>query len=174
MRKEVLVAGMSVAIAGAAMAQVPGLGGIRVRAGYGWSGSIDSVSGSRKLAGPELGFDFPLTQLPLVTIAFTGADLLGGQLSHGIDLDGYVYRFMLTGRASVPASKFEIFGGVGYATAQARNHEFGSINGFVSQLGVAIPLTSGLSTFSPSLEIAGSLASKSGLSGYSVSLAVRF
>lgn len=159
------------ALAAAAGAQVTGF---RVRAGYGWSGAIDTGAGSRHLAGPEFGVDVPLTHLPLVEVNLTGDVLLGGQLSRGSDLDGNVYRVLLGARAQVPTSKIAIFGGVGWATAQARSGEFGSITGSVAQLGVSIPLGIKAPLISPSLELAGTMASKSGLGGFSVSLAVRF
>jgi hypothetical protein len=159
-------------VAAAANAQ---LTGFRVRAGYGWSGSITNVNNnSRRLVGPEFGIDFPLTHLPLIDVSLTGDVLLGGQLSHGSDLDGNLYRFLLSARASIPASRIAVFGGIGWATAQARSGEFGSINGQVMQLGVALPLGLKVPLLSPSLEIAGTIASKSGLSGYSVSLGIKF
>jgi hypothetical protein len=150
------------------------LTGFRVRAGYGWSGAINTVSGSRHMNGPELGVDFPLTHLPLVEVNLTGDVLLGGQLSRGGDLDGNVYRFLLSARAQIPGSKVGVFGGVGWGTAQARGGEFGSFSGSVMQLGVSVPLGASLPLVSPSLEVAGTTASKSGLSGFSVSLAVKF
>jgi hypothetical protein len=158
-------------IAAASSAQVTGF---RVRAGWGWSGAIDTTSGSRHMNGPEFGVDFPLTHLPLVEVNLTGDVLLGGQLSHGGDLDGNVYRFLLSARAQIPASKIGVFGGVGWATAQARGGEFGSINGEVFQLGVSFPLGVNAPLITPSLELAGTMASKSGLSGFSLSIAVRF
>jgi hypothetical protein len=159
-------------LAVAANAQISG---IHVRAGYGWSGSIMDVNNnSRHLVGPEFGIDFPVTHLPLVDICLTGNVLLGGQVSRGSDLDGTVYRLLLSARASIPASKIGVFGGIGWATAQARSGEFGSFNGQVMQLGVAFPLGLKLPILSPTLEIAGTVASKAGLGGYSVSLGLRF
>jgi hypothetical protein len=160
------------ALAGAASAQVTGF---RIRAGYGWSGSIpNTTTGSTHLVGPELGFDFPVMHLPLVEVNFTVDWLLGGQLSHGGDLDGNLYRLLLSARASIPSSKVSVFGGIGWATAQARAGEFGSFNGEVMQLGVGFPLGMNTPLLAPSLEVAATMASKSGLSGFSVSLAVHF
>lgn len=159
------------ALAGCASAQ---LTGFRVRAGYGWSGSIDAVGGSRHLQGPEFGVDFPLTHLPLVDVSLTGDVLLGGQLSHGSDLDGNVYRFLLSARVHIPGSQISAFGGIGWGTAQSRGGQFGSFNGMVTQLGVSFPLGVNTPVISPALEVAGTLASKSGLGGFSVSLAVKF
>lgn len=163
------------AVAGVASAQLPGVSGIRVKVGYGWSGRItDHNNNSRHLTGPELGFELPLTKLPLVQIGLTGDVLLGGQLSHGSDLDGNVYRLMLSGRASIPGSQVGVFGGIGWGWAQARGGQFDNFNGEVAQLGVAIPLGINAPLISPSLELAGTWSSKTGLGGFSASVAVRF
>ena len=156
-----------VALAVTANAQVTGF---RIRAGYGWSGSINS----RHLQGPEVGLDFPVQKLPLVEIDFTADWLMGGQLVHGGDLDGNVYRFLLSARAQIPGAKVSVFGGLGWATAQSRGGQFASINGEVMQLGVGFPLGMKTPLLAPSLEVAGTFASKSGLSGFNVSLAVHF
>lgn len=155
------------ALAAVSCAQVTG---IRVRAGYGWSGAINS----RHLTGPELGFDLPVQKLPLVEIDFTGDWLMGGQLAHGGDLDGNVYRFMLSARAQVPGAKVSVFGGLGWATAQSRGGQFAAENGEVLQLGVGFPLGAKTPLIAPSLEVAGTFASKSGLSGFNISVAVHF
>lgn len=175
MKRTVLLISAFGMLSVAANAQVGGLTGIRLKAGYGWSGAVRDINGnSRHLQGPELGLDFPLMNPPLVSVSFTGDVLLGGQLARGGDLDGTVYRFLLSGRAAIPGSRFSVFAGAGYATAQGRGGSFGSVSGFVTQIGVAIPLTNGLPLVSPSLEIAGNMASRSALSGFSVSVGIKF
>ena len=162
-------------LAGIATAQLPGVSGIRVKVGYGWSGRITDINNnSRHLTGPILGVEFPLMKLPLVQVGLTGEALLGGQLSRGSDLDGNVYRLMLSGRASIPGSQLGVFGGLGWGFAQARGGEFGNFDAEVAQLGVSFPLGINAPLISPSLELAGTWSSKTGLGGFSASVAVRF
>jgi hypothetical protein len=99
---------------------------------------------------------------------------MGGQLSRGSDLDGNVFRILLSARAHIPGSQMSAFGGIGWATAQARGGQFASVNGEVLQLGVSFPLGMKTPVLSPSLEVAGTFASKSALGGFSISLGFHF
>lgn len=172
MRKLALTFAVCAAFA-AAHAQ---LTGIHVFAGYGWSGSVpNTTTGSTHLVGPEIGFDLPLAHLTQVEFDFRADILLGGQLSHGSDLDGNVYRFLAIARTSIPGSKVSTYAGVGWASAQARAGEFASFNGSVTQLGVSVPVGAGpASRLAPTLEIGTTIAGKSGLGGYSICLGLHF
>jgi len=159
-------------ISGFACAQTSG---IRVFGGYGWSGTIsNTTTGSTHLLGPEIGFELPLSHFTsMAEMDFRADVLLGGQLAHGSDLDGYIYRFMLSARTSVPGSQVSTFGAIGYGSGQARNSEFPSFSGVVTQVGIDIPLGMAVPKLAPALELAGSYG-RSGLSGYSVCIALHF
>jgi hypothetical protein len=162
-------------VSAAASAQVGGVSGIRVKAGYGWSGNItDSGGARRKLQGPEVGVEIPVQRLPLVEFAIGVDVLLGGQLSRGSDLDGNVYRFLGIARAHIPGTNMSAWLGAGWATAQSRGGQFGAFNGAITQIGLAIPLGAIIPTMVPTLEVAATMGGKSGLNGVSVGLSFRF
>ncbi|HTQ09285.1 MAG TPA: hypothetical protein VMI31_04370 [Fimbriimonadaceae bacterium] len=160
-------------VSAAACAQLSS--GIRIFGGYGWSGSIsNTTTGSTHLLGPELGLEFPVSKIANTAETDIRADvLLGGQLAHGSDLDGYIYRFLWSARTAIPGSTASTFAGIGWGWGEARNGEFPSFNGFITQIGVDIPMGLGVGNLTPSLELSGSYG-KSGLSGYSVCLAFKF
>ncbi|MFI5385833.1 MAG: hypothetical protein ACHQ50_06900 [Fimbriimonadales bacterium] len=163
---------VATALMGSAHAQV---GGIRFSAGYGWSGSIpNTTTGSSHLLGPELIAELPAAHMTQVEFDFRADVLLGGQLARGSDLDGTVYRFLLIARTSVPGSKVSTFGGIGWGTAQARAGEFAGFSGMVNQIGLSFPLGIGSSGLAPTVELASSIASRSGLSGYSLTIGLHF
>lgn len=158
-------------IAGAASAQVTGF---RVSAGYGWSGGIkDSGNVSRTMSGPELMASFPLQHLPLVDISLEGDVLFGGGWGNS-SIKGNIYRLLATARMQIPGSKVGAWFGLGYGSAQGSGGDFASVNGAVTQLGLSIPLGMHTPVLSPSLEVAADLGSKTAISGFSVSVAVKF
>jgi len=148
--------------------------GVVFYGGYGWSGSINRLSaGSTHLMGPELAVEIPISHQSVVNESFRADVLFGGQLVHGADLDGTICRLMVSTRTTLPGSGITTFGGVGWGFAQARAGEFNSFNGFVTQLGASLPLGTKMAGLAPSLEVSGSFG-RSGLSGYSVGIAVHF
>jgi len=158
-------------LAGAASAQ---LTGFKVSAGYGWSGGIRDNGGvSRTMSGPELMGSIPLEKLPVISLGLEGDILFGGGWGNS-SIKGDVYRTFVTASATVPGSQISAWWGVGWAWAQGSSGDFPSINGYVTQLGVSIPLGMHTPVLAPTLEVAGDLGSKSGLSGFSVSVAVKF
>jgi|GEM_PF-3892409 len=158
-------------IAGAASAQ---LTGVQFTAGYGWTGGIkDSGGVSRIMSGPELTATLPLEHLPMVTIGLEGDVLFGGGFGNS-SIKGDVYRGFLTAGITLPGTQVGAWWGVGWATAQGSSGDFPSINGYVTQVGLTIPVGIHTPGLAPSLEVAGDLGSKSGLSGFSVSVALKF
>jgi len=159
------------ALAGIAGAQVTGF---RVSAGYGWTGGIKDNGGVRRnMSGPELTVTLPLNHLPLVEIGLEGDILFGGGFANS-SIKGNIYRAFLTGRATIPGSQVGAFLGTGFGSAQGRAGDFASVNGFVTQLGVSFPLGMRTPVLAPSLEVAGYFSSRTALSGFSVSVAVKF
>jgi len=159
------------ALAGVASAQ---LTGFKVSAGYGFSGGItDSGGVSRTMSGPELMATMPFQHLPLIDIGLEADILFGGGFGNS-SIKGDVYRFLLTGRATIPGSQVGAWLGMGWGTAQGSSGDFASINGYVTQVGISIPLGMHTPVLSPTLDVAGDMGSKPGLSGFSVSVGLRF
>ncbi|HWA82724.1 MAG TPA: hypothetical protein VG820_04790 [Fimbriimonadaceae bacterium] len=158
-------------IAGAANAQ---LTGFRVSAGYGWSGGIkDSGNVSRTMSGPELMASFPLQHLPMVDISLEGDILFGGGWGNS-SIKGNIYRLLATARMQLPGSQVGAWLGFGYGSAQGSGGDFASVNGLVTQVGLSFPMSMHMAALSPSLEVAADWGSKTAISGFSVSLALRF
>ncbi|MFI5387793.1 MAG: hypothetical protein ACHQ50_16920, partial [Fimbriimonadales bacterium] len=99
--------------------------------------------------------------------------LFGGGFSNS-SIKGTIYRTFLTGRMQIPGSQVGAWLGVGWGMGQGRNGDFASFSGYVTQVGISFPLGMRTPVLSPSLEVAGDMASKTGLTGFSVSLAVKF
>src|SRR5579862_4705900 len=98
------------ALAGAASAQ---LTGIKVSAGYGWSGGIKDTGGvSRTMSGPELTASLPFQHLPMIDLGAEYDVLFGG--SGNTSIEGTLHRFLFTARMTVPGSQVGAWFGVGY------------------------------------------------------------
>src|SRR5258707_357806 len=88
-----------VALASGATLSQADLLGIRIRAGLHWTSNFDLRNGGTgHLEGPELGADFPMSNMFGLPIYMSPSIVWGGRLRHGADIDGNVYRFMLTTR----------------------------------------------------------------------------
>lgn len=126
-------------LAGVASAQVTPF---EIGVGYGQSGTFDKDSGGRgKLEGPELSISQAYLKLPFVGEAKVGASMLfGGQLKHGSDADGSVFR--LFARYNTPAVGNGIYGigGFWWGRAKGRGGSFGTLNRSGIDLGVGLPL----------------------------------
>ncbi len=158
------------ALAGAASAQ---LTGIKVSAGYGFTGGItDSGGTSRTMSGPELTASFPFQHLPVLDLGVEYDVLFGG--SGNTSIEGTLHRFLFVARMSVPGSNVSAWWGVGYGTAQGHNGDFATVSGSLTQLGVSIPLGTKTPAFVPTLELAGTFAGHSALGGFMFGLGLKF
>ncbi|HTQ08469.1 MAG TPA: hypothetical protein VMI31_00210, partial [Fimbriimonadaceae bacterium] len=111
--------------------------------------------------------------LPIVTLGLEGDVLFGGGWGNS-SIKGNIYRGLVTASATIPGSQLSAWWGMGWGWGEGDAGDFPSFNGYVTQIGVSIPLGTRTPVVSPTLEVAGDLGSKSGLSGFSVSVGVKF
>lgn len=148
---------------------VPKVLGANIKVGYTFGNSLTLNDGttSKRLNGPEIGVEIPAFSLGPTSINFAPSVLLGGQLNHGNDLDGYVYRMMLLGRASAVGAT--AFYGIGYSYQTPRGGaNFDKKGGVEFQVGGAAPLVGG------GLELTFHSGSVPAARGYSLSYTLKF
>ena len=149
-----LLSGLTLAVPFAASAQ---LTPFEVSVGWGQSGSFTRDSGGRgKLEGPVFSVSQSFVNLPFVGEARIGLSaFLGGQLSHGSDTDGNVYRVF--GRYKTPTVAKDLYGIIG------ANYSWGKGRGGPS----AAPLPRA------SLEFISHQSARAQLRGWSLNLSLR-
>jgi|GEM_PF-1731413 len=150
--------------------------GIRLKVGYHVTQSFELRDhSSGHLEGPEISADFPLSKVPGLQFFVTPSVMFGGQLTHGHDVDGTIYRFMLTARETI--SKDGLYGAVaaGAAHSESRGlNEFKDQNGFVSSVTVGMPLKFKILGVTPSLEGSYYISGQDQFRGFSITLSASF
>ena len=150
--------------------------GVRLKIGYHWTNSFELKNGgSSQLEGPEIGLDFPIQKLPGFTIYVSPSVMLGGKLTHGGDIDGTIYRFMLSTRQTI--SKDGWFAGVsaGVAHSVSRGlNEFRDSDGFVSGVTIGTPLKLKFLGISPNIEGSYYFSTKDQFRGFTLGLSASF
>lgn len=150
--------------------------GVRLKVGYHFSQSFELKDGSSgHLEGPEVAADFPLTKLPGIQLYATPSVMFGGKLTHGSDVDGTIYRFMLTARQTL--NKDGLYGalGIGAAHSETRGlNDFKDANSFVSSVSLGTPLKFKLAGIGVSLEGTYYYSTKDQFRGFTIGFAGSF
>jgi len=147
-----------------------------VSVGWGQSGSFTRDSGVRgKLEGPVFSVSQSFADLPFVGEVRIGLSaFLGGQLSHGSDTDGNVYRVF--GRYKTPTIAKNLYGIVGanYSWGKGRGGSFGEVSRIGGDIGVGMPIgPSAAALPRASLEFLSHQSARSQLRGWSLNLSLR-
>lgn len=170
-------------LAAPASAQVIGAGQMakalpfRVTLGYGRTESFRNNASQRvHLEGPEIGLEIPLARpapgAPIIMLM--PSVLLGGQLRHGGDTDGYVYRAQVGVNAPLGANGFYTRFALGYSASQARNNEFENQSGFTQRYTVGYGLNTYGAADRASLEVSYHSGSDGALRGWTFGVNIRF
>ncbi len=150
--------------------------GIRVSLGYHSTSKFRLRDDRIKaMSGPEVSADFPLFKLPGLQLFATPSVMFGGQLLHGSDIDGTIYRFMVTGRQTV--NKDGLFAGLsaGVAHSVSRGlNEFKSADGFISAISLGMPLKFKILGISPNIEGRYYFSSEDQFRGITIGLSASF
>lgn len=140
--------------------------GVRLRVGYGSSGDYRLRSGGvARVEGPEIALVFPLTSANGFSLALEPSIFGGGRLRRGGDADADVYRFLLTGRKTLGASRAYATFGVGFAHSSLRGGAASGASGVVGQVGAGLPISGFLARFRPTVEVNYFLADNGQLRG---------
>lgn len=149
----------------------------RVHVGYGRTESFRNAASERvRLEGPEIGLEIPLSR-PLPgspVIMLMPSVLLGGQLTHGGDTDGYVYRAQIGVNAPIGAQGFYTRFAIGYSAAQARNDEFDDQSSISQRYTVGYGLNTFGAADKASLEVSYHTGSGGALRGWTFGANIRF
>lgn len=158
----------SFAINKSAQVGLPSVFGGKIRVGYTYGNSFTlNDNSSKRLSGPEIGLEIPFRTMGPLSISFAPSVLLGGQLSKGSDLDGYVYRTMILARTN--AAVASAFYGVGYVYQSPRGGAaFDKKGGYEIQIGGAAPLVGG------GLELTYHITNVNAAKGYTLSYLLKF
>lgn len=166
----------SLFIACASLSQASDIIGIRVKLGYHVTNSFELKNGnSGHLEGPEVGIDFPLQKLPGVQIYASPSVMFGGKLKHGGDVDGTIYRFMLSARQTL--TKEGVFGSVSAGVAHSISrglNEFKDSDAFLSGITIGTPLKFKFLGISPNLEGSYYFSSKDQFRGFTIGVSASF
>lgn len=179
MRFERWLAAASLAMAmGSAYGQVPVPSvGLRVHLGYTTTNDFTLKDGTNAhLTGYELGVEFPVSKFSKVlTLNAYPSVLLGGKMGVG-SLQGNVYRFMLSARATVPGSQFYSFiaGGVAHTQSGEGAKQFDDVSGYQTMVGGGLPLTGFLGHLSPSVEVAWLSSNRAQMRGVTIGVTASF
>lgn len=150
--------------------------GVRLKVGYHFTQNFELRNGSSgNLEGPEVAADFPLAKYPGFQLYITPSVMFGGKLTHGSDVDGTIYRFMVTARQTL--TREGLYGGisVGAAHSESRGlNEFKDQNGFVTAVSLGTPLKFKFLGLSPSLEGSYYFSSKDQFRGFTIGFAASF
>lgn len=161
---------------GAVVANATDVIGVRLNVGYHWTSDFRLKDDSKKsMSGPEIGADFPLTKLPGIQLFASPSIVFGGQLLSGSDVDGQIYRFMLTARQNL--SKEGLYGSVsaGVAHSMSRGgNEFRSASGFVGSAMIGSPLKFKILGITPNVEGRYYFSSEDQFRGFSIGLSANF
>lgn len=132
--------------AGSALAQTtttyPNKLGARLKIAYFSSQKFELRSGGNEsLVGPQISLDVPLSRMRGFDLFVTPSIGFGGQLSHGSDIDGNVYRFMLTARKVLNDGGLtgSLSAGFGHTESRGTN-AFRDGDGLVGEVALAFPL----------------------------------
>ncbi|MCB8933471.1 MAG: hypothetical protein M9921_00845 [Fimbriimonadaceae bacterium] len=149
----------------------------RVTLGYGRTETFRNNASQRvHLEGPEIGLEIPLARpapgAPVIMLM--PSVLLGGQLTHGGDTDGYVYRGQIGVNAPIGAKGFYTRFAIGYSASQARNNEFEDQSGFTQRYTVGYGLNTYGAADKASLEVSYHTGSDGALRGWTFGANIRF
>jgi hypothetical protein len=150
--------------------------GVRLKLGYHFTQSFELKNGSTgNLQGPEVAADFPLTKYPGLQLYVTPSIMFGGKLTHGSDVDGTIYRFMVTARQTL--NKDGLFGalGIGAAHSESRGtNEFRDANSFVTSACLGTPLKFKLGGIGLNLEGTYYFSTKDQFRGFTIGVSGSF
>lgn len=153
--------------------QVP----FHIHVGYGRTNTFTNNSAQEvHLEGPEIGIDIPL-QRPLGNgpiIMLMPSVLLGGQLAHGGDTDGYVYRLQVGVNGPIGAQGFYTRFAVGYSVAQARGGQFDEEKSFSQRYTLGYGLNALGLADKASVEVSYHNGSRAVLKGWTVGANIKF
>jgi hypothetical protein len=150
--------------------------GIRVNLGYHWSQNFKLRDGGKgNLEGPEVGVDFPIQNLAGIQLYASPSIVFGGKLVHGSDIDGQIYRFMVSARKTLNRDGFFGSLSLGAAHTESRGlNEFKSADGFIGAVGLGSPLKFKILGVSPNFEGRYYFSSKDQLRGFTIGLSASF
>ncbi len=150
--------------------------GIRVNLGYHFTQKFRLKNDSKKsMSGPEIGVDFPLAKVPGFQLYASPSVVLGGQLFSGSDVDGQIYRFMVTGRQTL--NRDGLFGAVSLGAAHSEprgGNEFRSASGFVGAATIGTPLKFKILGITPNVEGRYFFSSKDQFRGFTIGVSANF
>jgi hypothetical protein len=160
----------------AAVSEASDIIGIRVKLGYHFTNSFELKNGNGgSMQGPDIGVDFPMFKFPSIQIYASPSVMLGGKLSHGGDIDGQIYRFMISARQTL--TKVGIFGAVGAGVAHSQSrgkNEFRSQNGFLTNITLGVPLKFNFLGITPNFEGSYYFSSQDQFRGFTIGLSASF
>lgn len=150
--------------------------GVRLKVGYHFTQSFELKDGSNgHLEGPEVAADFPLAKYPGIQLYATPSIMFGGKLTHGSDVDGTIYRFMVTARQTLNRDGLYGTFGVGAAHSESRGtNEFRDANSFVTSVSLGTPLKFKLAGIGLSLEGTYYFSTKDQFRGITIGVAGSF
>jgi len=150
--------------------------GVRLKLGYHVSQTFELKNGSHgHLEGPEVAADFPLGRFPGLQLYATPSVMFGGKLTHGKDIDGTIYRFMVTARQTLTRDGLYGAFSLGAAHSESRGlNQFRDENGFVTAVSLGTPLKFKVLGISPSLEGGYYFSSKDQFRGFTIGIAASF
>ncbi len=168
---------LACSIAGAALtACADDVIGIRLKVGYHVTQNFELKDHSNgHLEGPEVAADFPLAKYPGIQLYVTPSVMFGGKLTHGSDVDGTIYRFMLTAHQALTKDGFYGAVSAGVAHSETRGlNEFKDQNGFVTALTLGTPLKFKVLGITPSIEGSYYFSSRDQFRGFTIGIAASF
>ncbi|MBN9503131.1 MAG: hypothetical protein BGO01_11655 [Armatimonadetes bacterium 55-13] len=163
-------------LAGAVVASASDVLGVRLRVGYHFTQNFELKNGgSGHLEGPEVAGDFPLSKLPGIQLYATPSICFGGKLSHGGDIDGSIYRFMISAKQTITRDGFYGIVAAGAAHSESRGlNEFKDANAFVSSVTFGVPLSFKILGVTPSFEGTYYISGKDQFRGFTFGISASF
>ena len=160
----------------AMMASAQEVIGVRLNVGYHFTSDFRLRDGGKdSMSGPEIGADFPLTKLPGIQLYVSPSIVLGGQLLSGSDVDGQIYRFMLTARQTLGRDGLYGAFSIGAAHSEPKGgKEFRSASSVVAGITVGTPLKFKILGITPSVEGRYYWGAKDQFRGFTIGLSASF
>lgn len=160
----------------AMMASAQEVIGVRLNVGYHFTTDFRLKDNSKKsMSGPEIGADFPLAKLPGMQLYVSPSIVLGGQLLSGSDVDGQIYRFMLTARQILNSDGLYGAFSIGAAHSEPRgSKDFRSASSVVAGITVGTPLKFKILGITPNVEGRYYWGAKDQFRGFTIGLSANF
>ncbi len=150
--------------------------GVRLNVGYHFTHDFRLRDGGRKnMSGPEIGADFPLAKLPGMQIYASPSIVLGGQLFSGSDVDGQIYRFLVTARQTLNSDGLYGAFSIGAAHSEPKgDNQFRSASSIVAAATIGTPLKFKILGITPNVEGRYYWGAKDQFRGFSIGVSANF